>query len=675
MLFVTLIVRLGVVQIVQGEEFSKEVSKTESDYASFPAPRGKMVDRYGRVLVDNKDVPAITYTVDKTTKASEKIDTAQKLANLIKVPTDFLLEKDRDLQDYWLAANPEEAKELLSEKEIEDLKPADTYKLQIKRVPKKELTKIRNDEYELEVAAIYTRFSSGYSYEPQIVKSTELTDKEVSIVAENLESLPGIDVITDWDRVYPYEATLRPLFGSVTTPEQGILQERSEYYTSRGYARNDRVGKSYLEYQYEDYLNPRKARVEYISDNSGNIISEKVIDEGERGHDLKLSFDVELQKRVDEIVEGELRSARSRSTLSDRAFAVMMDPNEGDVLAMAGKQINYDDPSGEMLDFSYGAFATQYEMGSSVKGATVLAGYQNGMPHGQGYYDRKLNFKDTPEKGSYKNLGYVSDYTALQKSSNVYMFFVAMRIADFNYVENGPINISDDDFRRLRNYYSQFGLGVKTGIDLPQESAGLINDPDQGGKILDIAIGQFDTYTTLQLAQYVSTIANGGYRVEPRVVTSVHAPVEESSLGPVVKEHTSKVLNRVNNTPEDIERVQHGFKLVTSSGTAKNIFNHDVSGKTGTAQALYYGPNKNQWGREVNNLTFVGYYPSTNPEIAFSVAVPWAINDQEPYAKNIASKIVDAYVDLQNQYKNGTDLKATTTDQESTEEKSEAEEQ
>ncbi|PAF17852.1 hypothetical protein CHH61_23765, partial [Shouchella clausii] len=93
-----------------------------------------------------------------------------------------------------------------------------------------------------------------------------------------------------------------------------------DYYTARGYARNERVGTSYLEYQYEDYLNPQKAKVEYVSDNTGSIVSEEVIDEGQRGYDLKLSFDIELQMEVEEIVEDELRKASSSHFLMDRAF-------------------------------------------------------------------------------------------------------------------------------------------------------------------------------------------------------------------------------------------------------------------------------------------------------------------------------------------------------------------
>lgn len=656
-LFVALIVRLGVVQIVQGEEFSKEVAKTETDFASLPAPRGKMYDRYNRVVVDNKSVPAITYTVDKTTKAEDKISTAKKLAEYISYEPEYLQAelKERDMRDYWLASNPEEAKELLSEKELE-LKPSETYKLQVDRVPNEEVEAIRENVDEQTLAYFYTRFSSGYQYEPQVVKSLNLTEKEVSMVAEHLEELPGIDVITDWDRSYPYDS-LKTIFGGLTSPEQGILQSREDYYTARGYARNERVGKSYLEYQYEDYLNPRKAKVEYISDNSGSIVSEEVIDEGQRGYDLKLSFDMELQMKVEEIVEDELRQASGSHHLMDRAFVVMMDPFQGDVLAMVGKQLNPDNRSGEMLDYAYGSFATQYEAGSTVKGATVLAGYQDGMSHGQSYYDTTLYIKGTPPKSSYSNLGQMTDLSALKKSSNVYMYHVALGIAGIKYVKNAPINVTTGDFQKLRNYFSQFGLGVPTGIDLPQESSGLQNVPDSPGKLLDIAIGQFDTYTPLQMAQYVSVIANGGSRVQPRIVTSIHSPVEEPELGPIAVDKSPNVLNKINNTTSDVERVQEGFRQVVTSGTASAYIHYDVAGKTGTSQTLYYGPKRQYWGTETNNLNFVGYYPSKNPEVAFSVVVPWASNDGDAVNKHIADRIVKAYIDLQKKYVTTTDIK------------------
>lgn len=649
LLFVSLIIRLGVVQIVKGEEYSKEVNRTEVDIAKYPAPRGKMYDRYNRIVVDNENVPAITYTVERTTKAEEKLETAKKLAKLIDIDTQFL--KERDLRDYWIAKNPEQAKKLLTDEE-KKLKPKETYRLQVKRVPKEEIEKIQNNPEELELAAFYTKFSSGYAYEPQIV-TTNLTSEEVSLVAEHLEYLPGVDVITDWNRVYPYEDTFRSILGRITDAKEGIPQDRESYFTARGYARNERVGVSYLEQQYEDYLNPRKAQLKYISNKDGETIAQQLIDNGRRGYDLKLSIDIELQKKVEQIIESRLKEAKGHpdNYLLDRAFVVMMDPFNGDILAMAGKMYQ----NGEMLNFDYGAFATQYEMGSTVKGATVLAGYQFGIKHGTVFYDAPIKIKHTKEKSSYKNFGPINDINALKVSSNVYMFHIAMKIAGINYVYNGGFPATIEDFIKMRNYYAQFGLGVPTGIDLPFESTGQQSDPDTPGKLLDLAIGQFDTYTPLQMAQYVSTIANGGYRVQPRLVRSIHEPVGDDEIGPIAQERPTNILNRINNTDEDINRVQYGFKLVTGpGGTASGMFNHDVAGKTGTAETYYYGPKRQYWGKYVYNLTFVGYYPSDRPEVAFSVVVPWARTSRgEIVNKKIANDIVNAYVELQKQYQSG----------------------
>lgn len=149
------------------------------------------------------------------------------------------------------------------------------------------------------------------------------------------------------------------------------------------------MGKSYLEYQYEEYLNSHKEKVEYVEDNKGNVVSQKTIDKGSRGYDLQLSFDMELQAKVEKIIEEEVRNSRARGNyMLDRAFVVMMDPNNGDILSMAGKKIDL--KTNKIEDYAIGAFTTQYEMGSAVKGATVLAGYQDGIPHYKYYVDAPM---------------------------------------------------------------------------------------------------------------------------------------------------------------------------------------------------------------------------------------------------------------------------------------------
>ncbi|MGD6817565.1 peptidoglycan D,D-transpeptidase FtsI family protein [Metabacillus sp. 84] len=672
LIFTMLIVRLGVIQIVKGEEYTKEVTRTEANISSYPAPRGKMYDRYGRVVVDNVSVPAITYTVEKSTKTADKLETARKLAEYIEVEKEAIQytagqESERDIRDYWLASHEEEAKKLLTAKDLER-KGKDQYKLQVERVPQHEVNVIKNNPGELELAVLYKRFSSGYEYEPQIIKSQAapkdevpgphnmLTNDEMARVSENIESLPGVNIITDWNRSYVFGDTLESILGGVTSSSQGILEERKPYYQARGYARNDRVGKSRLEYQYEEFLNPRKAKVEYITDKNGSTISEKVVDPGRRGLDLKLTFDAELQREVEKIVEEELKKAVAVSPYADRAFAVMMDPYEGDILAMAGK--GYDRfNSKKYYDFSYGAYTTQYEMGSAVKGATLLGGFQEGLEPGTSFNDNiPILLKGTAPKKSLHPSGWVDDREALEVSSNVYMFRTAMEIADIPYVPNGKFSAGPDDLRKFRNLNDQFGLGVPTGIDLPGEADGQRAYPDSvGGLLLDVAIGQYDTYTPLQMAQYISVIANGGYRVEPRVVRSVHEPMNDHQLGPFVFERDPKILNAINNTSDEIKRIQDGMKLVTkgSRGTARAYFNGlDVAGKTGTTQSFYTNIQQGIKLKPVSNVTFVGYYPTDHPKVAFSVTVPNVKERSSATAASrlIGDRIMKAYVQLEKKY-------------------------
>lgn len=235
------------------------------------------------------------------------------------------------------------------------------------------------------------------------------------------------------------------------------------------------------------------------------------------------------------------------SYLLDRAFLIMMDPNTGDILSMVGKKIEKDPETGKniVVDYAYGTFTTAYETGSSVKAATVLMGYnQDVISMGTPMGDEPIKLAGTAPKTSIFNRGgYITmnDLSALERSSNVYMFKIAMMINGTPYSYGMPLRLKDDTFAKMRNNYAQFGLGVKTGIDLPNEFSGVQGPagPTMGGKTLDLAIGQYDTYTPLQLAQYISTIANGGYRVRPHVVKEVRDPSQDGKqLGQLVTEVT-----------------------------------------------------------------------------------------------------------------------------------------
>lgn len=663
MMFSILVLRLGVVQIVHGENYKKEVERTEDVVVSHTVPRGRMYDRTGEIIVDNAPKNAITYT-NYGVSSKEMLEVAEKLAKLIELEPDKLHE--RDLKDYWLMKFPDRGDEKVPEDERKQLqeeldkKEYDdaVYKLKLERITKKDLAELT--EQDLEILAIYVQFNSGYTLTPTIVKNEGVTPEEFAIVSENLQYLPGVDTTTDWERVYPYESTLRTILGRITDTNEGLPKEKLDYFLSRDYNRNDRVGRSYLEAQYEDVLHGQKTKVKNITNKAGSVISSEVISEGQRGKDLVLTIDMELQRAVEQILEEELQAAKRlpRTNFLDRAFVVLMDPFTGEVLTMAGKQLVKNEETGqmEMQDFAAGTITTSYNVGSSVKGATILTGYQTGAITPNTYFhDRPIKIKDTPPKGSYSNnLGTLDPIGALRVSSNVYMFETAIRIGEGNYQYNQPLWLNPKAFDIFRDSFMQFGLGTRTGIDLPNEQIGFKGTSTLPGFLLDLSIGQYDTYTTMQLAQYISTIANGGYRVQSRVVKEIREPaMEQDELGPVFQEIKPNILNRIDLEPGWLESVQEGFRQVMTSGTARGTFANKPylpAGKTGTAQAFYDGPERYKYDLPpaVMNLSLVAYAPYENPEVAMAVMVPWAYTGNSGHTANyiIGSRVLDTYFEL-----------------------------
>ncbi|MEH7353163.1 penicillin-binding protein 2 [Neobacillus drentensis] len=659
-LFSILILRLGELQIVFGDDFKREIERTEDITVNNPVPRGKMFDRNGKIIVDNTPLNAITYTKNQNTNQKEMLETAEHLAKFIykdtsKVPV-------RDKKDFWIIKHPKEAKAKITKKEWDlyeqkKLDDAQIYKLQVDRVTDEEVASIQGEE--LETLAIYREFNSGYALTPQIVKNKDVTSEEFAVVSENLENLPGVDTTTDWERMYVFGDTLKSILGDVTTSEAGIPKEQLDEYLARGYSRNDRVGKSYLELQYEDVLHGQKAKVKNVTDKSGKILSTEVVSEGKRGKDLVLTIDMDLQQQVEKIIEEELWSAKQKpgTGLLDRAFVVLMDPHTGEVLSLAGKQIGKDkDGKTVMKDFAGGNITTSYNVGSAVKGATILTGYKTGaISPGEYLVDEPLLIKGTKPKKSWKTFGNINDLRALQVSSNVYMWKTVIAMGNGKYVPNGPLVLdTEKTFNTMRQSFSQFGLGTRTGIDLPNEMSGFPGSENKPGLLLDLAIGQYDTYTPIQLAQYVSTIANGGNRVQPHIVKEIREPImENNELGPIVEEIQPKVLNHLDMKDEWIKRVQEGFRMVmqVGDGTGVSTFkgaSYSPAGKTGTAQAFYDGPVKSQKNADVMNLSLVSFAPYENPEVAMAVLVPWAYQGNTGPSINmtIGKRVLDAYFDL-----------------------------
>lgn len=662
-----LIFRLGYLQIVKGEEYVAELERKEEVAVNTSVARGRIYDSKGRILVDNQPENAITYTKMPSTKQGEMLDIAAKLAILIDMPTDRITHRDK--QDFWIMQNKEEAYERVSKKEQDKIRkdnPEITESefnktvdaLVRERITEQELAALQTEQ--LEILAIYREMSSGYALSPQIIKSENVSDEEFARVSERLTELNGVNTTTDWKRV---RLSSLAILGRTSVPSKGIPKSKLYHYLARDYSRNDRVGESYIEAQYEDLLQGQKAIVKNITNKAGEVIDTVTTFEGEPGKELVLSIDSELNAAADEILEKHLRQLKSygASKLLDRAFFVMMDPQTGEILSMVGKKIEKDQETGKnnIIDYSYGTFTTSYEVGSTVKGATVLSGYAaDAISPGQYLVDEPIYLAGTKVKRSLFNQSgrvTIDDITALERSSNVYMFKIAMAMAGRTYYPNMGFSIDPDVFQKMRNYYAQFGLGVPTGIDLPNEATGVMGPTHESGKLLDLAIGQFDTYTPMQMVQYISTIANGGYRVAPHVVKEIREPSPDGeTLGALVSEVETKVLNRLDNTEVEINRVKEGMRRVYegSRGSARKAFGdapYPAAGKTGTAEVVYFGPQREYWSQNAISIAHVGFSPVENPEVAYAVLIPWVTTVYNPSmtnASDIAREVLDKYYEI-----------------------------
>lgn len=656
--FAALFVRLGYLQLYKGDTFLSMVQKTESTLTTGSVPRGMIYDSQGRILVGNHPEMAILFTRDTDSKVSpsDLVDLARKLASLIDIPTQGLSE--RDLKDYFIINNESTVNSRLT-KEQKQLTGSAFYKEQLNAVKSEELN---YSDGEKKVIALFKNMNSAYALSTVTVKNQNVTPQEIARVSEQLGSLPGISIGTDWQRTYPQNGLLRSILGQVSTEQRGLPSERANELIAKGYAMNDRVGISFLEQQYEDVLRGTKSISTVVTDSTDDILSNQQIFEGSKGDNLVLTIDTAFNAKLDQIAENALKNMDNQG-LNDRVYIVAMDPNNGDILGIAGKKFEYDENTdsytGKIIDDALGAINTSYGMGSSVKPAMVAMGYLTGVINttNNTIVDEPMKFQASQEKSSvFNRTGEVpiTDIQALQLSSNIYMIKMAMMIGgQSSWEQNGQLTISPDTINIMRKYFAEFGLGTQTGIDLPNESEGYTPYSSQLVSALFLSFGQFDLYTPLQMAQYVSTIANNGIRYSPRLVKEIRSTDANGELGGVKTSIDPKVMNVVQLSNEAFDRIHEGMYQVshTGQGTARYYFLNypiKVGSKTGTDEAFYSGPIQYAQNQPVTNATFIGYAPYDNPEIAITVVVPYleeAATGRQ--STHIAHQVMNAYFEMQ----------------------------
>lgn len=649
-LFSAVLIKLTSVMIIEEKEHTDKLNRlTNKIIDGTSTPRGRIYDRNYKIIVDNKSLKTITYKKEKGVTNKDMIDLAYRVSSIISL--DYNKLNDRNKREFYYYKYNDLCNKLVTKEEKELVKQRkmtsrDLEELKIKRISEKELNKF--SEEDIKAAYLFYLMNKGYSYEEKTIKSNA-SDYEYAYISEHNVELEGFNTKLDWERVYPYGDTFRSILGTVSTSTQGIPAEEKDYYLEKGYSLNDRVGLSYIEKEYEEYLHGKKAVYESVSSDEVRLVSE-----GRRGQDIVLSIDIDLQRDVEDILSREVMRTKGEANTNyyDHSSVVIQDPSTGEILAMASKKY----VNGEIKDNTISILTEPIMPGSVVKGASMLVGYNTGAIRiGEVMLDECVKISGMKEKcSSVSTLGRINDITALAKSSNVYQFKTAIRVNGQEYRKEMRLNFNQSSFDKYRSMYHSFGLGVSTGIDLPVESLGYHRDQDKAaGNLLDFVMGQYETYTPLQLSQYISTIASSGERRSMHLLKEIRTSSEDDNIGELKEAIGVKVLNKVETEPRFMERVQQGFKAVMEPGGYGNGYinlSYRPSGKTGTSQSFIDTDGDGNIDTETITSSFIGYLPRENPKVSIIVTSPdsshpnSSINYASQVTYRITGEVANAYV-------------------------------
>ena len=611
-------IRLFFITVIDNKKYSEQLNNlVYSEIEGESAPRGRIYDRNYKLLVDNVGVKSFYYKRVSGMSIDDVIDVASKLSEVLDLNYDKCTESM--IKDLWLIINRSISDDKIKESEWDDLKTRKITRNDIELLKRERITDEEMNSIDKKDAYIYYLMNNGYSYQEKLIKK-DVTDEEYAIINENLSNYKGVIPRLTWERKYLYGDTLRGIFGNVSSVEVGITDELKEYYLKKGYKITDRVGLSGLEYQYDEYLRGTPA----IYKNLGNGL--KKISDAKRGNDLVLSIDIDLQLEAEKIVESEMIKAKNEPNTEyfNKVFSVVSDPNNGDILTLIAKVINKD----KVYDYTAYLPISSITVGSVIKGASISVGYKEGVIDlGTKFKDECIKLANTPLKCSWNRngLGILDDVNALRLSSNAYQFKTAMKVANFNYYYNAPFSFNNDPFNKYRIMFNSYGLGVKTGIDLPNESIGLVGMNDTPGLLLDFSIGQYDTYTPLQLTQYINTIANDGTRLKLHLLKSVHKSSSNEISDDILLKNDAYVLNKVDLDSKYINRIKEGFKAVLGySGTGFGYIDikYNPAGKTGTSQSFYDSDKDGVIDKETISSTFAGFAPYEKPKMSIVTVTP-----------------------------------------------------
>ena len=638
---IILIIQLFNLQIIHGAEYREESNTRLTRESTLEAARGEILDRSGNVLVTSSqkfdlelykskiDTDTLNDTILKIVNVLDKYEVDNTDSFPIKIePFEFTLAGDslsnwKKNNDINADSNAEEA----------FYKFKDKYKIKNENIS--EVRKI--------MAIRYAIVKEGYSSTKSLTIAKDIPREAVAEFTESGDEFPGINISVQPVRKYKEGNLASHILGYAHKISNDEYKNKKDIYDQ-----NDIIGKSGIEAVFEEYLRGKKGTKQIDMAVDGTITAEVVEKEAVAGSNVILTIDSKLQKITEDALRDNIEKIKSggfgKAYEAKGGSCVVMNVKTGEVLAMASYPdynpqsfadgISNEEWQGYLQNTSYPllnkAIQSAYEPGSIFKMVTAIAGLESGNIT----LTEKIN--DTGQYikyGEKRNCWYYTDYHrghgylnvigAIEKSCNYFFYEAADRMG----------------IDTLDKYASYFGLGKKTGIELPSETAGTlaskeyvksINSTWNPGDTINAAIGQgYNRFTPLQMAKYISMVANGGNKIDVSLIKTI----QNSDGTEVSKEEINKFVSEklgvskdedsdnISLNSEYINAVKEGMKSVTSgeAGTAyarfKN-FNIAVGGKTGSAEA-----GKDSNGKDIVNAWFAAFAPYDDPEIAVVIMV------------------------------------------------------
>ena len=633
-------------QIVRGAEYRAMSVRTNTVPEAVEASRGILTDRNGKVLVSNRAVYTLTF--DPSLVESEALNgELLRLMGLLReqqirwydelpmtqeAPYDY---------DYEVPRAGMLVKYLASKKWIEDGMTADEMR---SGVSPEKIYALLCAEFDIpeNLGATRCRELVGFRYSLATAKldgdGTFLFASGVDVALISLlkdGDYGGVRVGTSTVREYQTDAAAH-ILGRV-----GKIQNWDEY-KDKGYAWNDLVGLDGVEYAFEEYLRGTDGKRLVTTNADGKVIREEYSIEPKPGDNVALTLDIDFQEQVEAILAESVGAMTEADGIERGAAAAVVQIGTGDTLALASyptyslKTFNQDfaalntDSRRPMLNR-----ATQWAFapGSTFKPAVAVAALESGIITPQTkirdlgayrYYDMVFNCWIYSSRGGTHGLINVTD--AITVSCN-YFFYEVGKLTGIS---------------TLDRYAAAFGLGEPTGIEIP-ENTGTMTSPDYvnslpdqtwtNGLTLQAAIGQaYNTFTPLQLANYIATLAGGGTRYKAHLLKDVS---DYDSAVPTYV-YDEPPADSISISPENLKAVLAGMRKLVTDGSVRGAFRDcvvDAAAKTGTAQTGGKGT--------ISNGVFVAFAPYDDPQIALAMIIEKG--DSGGALASTAVKILNAY--------------------------------